>query len=415
VTQKSTFDNDKKTCYTQITFTNYLYFMSKEILTPSNNPQAFQFREDVINLASESSRYGFTTTKIFKEPDSKYTIFGKNHGFFMQGSEKLSKSETEMRRGIFSVNVGHTNAMRDYLLEHNPEKREKLQNVIIAKNQKIKSTILNCTYETVCFQDFSADNFYLTKSDFYIANAGENNLQRISQEAKYNATFVPSHNFSTNQIYIESGTLTLSNLHNTDHQNISIIPDDIIFKNQDVRIVQEPKGQFEIAYNTAVTWSENSDKVYANAYGSWAASHQKRMATNLYKIRAFRKIAAATNNAELTCVQDGNLYGKLINSTEGLKKTQFVIQLVAKIVSLGKISPNAEGELLQKLLYESEFDYLMPKDFTFMGESKIQELAMKILRYRFDAAIVNYPAVIRAILDGYDEFDHRPTVVLPQL
>jgi hypothetical protein len=73
------------------------------------------------------------------------------------------------------------------------------------------------------------------------------------------------------------------------------------------------------------------------------------------------------------------------------------------------------------MLESSQYEYLMPNRHTFLGASEFDGIVGKLKRaifagldYRFDAAIVNYPADIRVLRKGFPEVDHAPIVVFPK-
>lgn len=387
--------------------------MSRKILTPSNNPEAFNFRNNVRELCILVSTDGFATKQFHRNSDSWEPIIDRDYGFFMQGENIRNQVESEV---YISLNVGHTNAWRAYYIAKSEKEKLQAQEAILDINRKIVSIVRSSSYKCICFQDLCPERFYLTEGDFRNEQSGVNNLQSISQ--RYVKTFVPTHNFNNPNLYIESGTLTFNNqFEQVDYQNVSIIPDIITLRsykqNKNLRIGLEKDGQFEIAYNTTALWAQASSEILANKYGSFLSTPKERRTTKENQIAAFINIKRYVPNSKLTCLQDENNYGELVDSRLGLKKIKFITQLVAKIITLGKLDPNAEGKKFQKLLSSTEYEYLIPKDYTFLGESKIQELAMKILRYNFDTAIVDYPSKIEALRDRSFDLNHRPTVVTP--
>jgi hypothetical protein len=392
VDRKLRFDNSKKSYYTQNTFTNYLYLMST-IFTPENNSQVLEFRENAASITTEAKNSeGLTFKVIHKLRDSLTPIHGDSHGFFMQG---YNLGEGNDSRKVFSVNCGGSKRERKIQLEGSSTKGRELT------YQTLVNIINSGEYSEICLQDVNL--------------TGAFELEQLREFTNlYNITYNPTHNFVTLDHSIESGTLTFNNFaRGQEEQFISIVPEMKNIRKGGVNIVSEDLGQVECALSKVLLWNPENNRVTGNGHGSFFESPSGRMENTLLEIGALNYISNLIEGSpDIVSVADRNYYGTKVNTSSGISGKKFIPQLLGKL--RGQINPNAEGLKVQQILEGTNLQYLMPEDYTFLGESRLQEIIMQnVMKYTFDAAIAdrNSPASISTLKTKFPGLDHRPIVI----
>jgi hypothetical protein len=238
------------------------------------------------------------------------------------------------------------------------------------------------------------------------------NLGRFTDH--FNITYNPTHNFVTPDHSIESGTLTFNNFASgQEDQFFSIVPEMKNIRKGGVNIVSEDGGQVECALSKVLLWDPETNRITENGHGGFFESPSGRMENTLLEISALNNISnLISGDPDIISVADRNFYGKKVVTSTGISGKKFIPQLLGKLK--GQIDPNAEGLKVKQMLEGTNLQYLMPEDYTFLGESKLQEIIMQnIMKYRFDAAIVdrNSPVKIDALKTKFPGLDHRPVVI----